>query len=133
MKLGIDTNLLVRYLTQDDSRQARAVDRFLEQALGEGSSLHVNVIVLCELVWVLESAYGYDKQAILEALDVLVAVKQLLIEDRDHVLVAIEDFRAQPGNFADYVIGRRNLAAGCSHTTTFDRKLGKAGMFRLLR
>jgi predicted nucleic-acid-binding protein len=133
MKVGVDTNVLVRYLTQDDAPQAKAVDRFLDDALAAGTLLRVSCIVLCELVWVLESLYRYDKRAVLAALDALAAVQQLEIEDRDQTLLAIEDFRSGRAQFADYLVGRRNLAAGCAHTSTFDKKLAGSPAFRVLR
>jgi predicted nucleic-acid-binding protein len=67
--IGIDTNFLVRYLTQDDGSQARKVDAFLDSAIEEGTRLHVDDVVLCELVWVLRAAYRLGKPAISEALD----------------------------------------------------------------
>ncbi len=133
MRVGVDTNLLVRYITQDDARQARLVDAFLGDALGHGTTLCVNGIVLCELAWVLDALYGYSRQEIVSALDALADVEQIEIEARDQVLRAIDDFRRGPGQFADYLIGRRNVAAGCEHTVTFDKKLGTAAIFRVLR
>jgi predicted nucleic-acid-binding protein len=133
MKLGVDTNVLVQYITQDDPRQARVVDRFIDQAIASGSALRLNGVVLCELVWVLESVYEYTKEEVLSALDTAMAVQQFDVEDRDAVLLAVEDFRRGSGDFADYLIARRNDAAGCVHTVTFDRRLAASALFHVLR
>jgi predicted nucleic-acid-binding protein len=133
MKVGLDTNLLVQYVTQDDPRQAKVVDAFLDEALAEGTTLRVSCIVLCELAWVLQSLYGYPKHELERTLDALVAVQQLEIEERDLVILALEDYRRGGAEFSDYLIGRKNQATGCDHTVTFDRKLKAAPTFKVLR
>jgi predicted nucleic acid-binding protein len=66
---GLDTNILVRYLTQDDPDQSGKVTRAMEEATRSGEPLFVNHIVLCELVWVLEAVYRLPKPKILSALE----------------------------------------------------------------
>jgi predicted nucleic-acid-binding protein len=132
MRVGLDTNLLVRYVTQDDPRPARSVDKFLAEALAEGTMLRVSCIVLCELAWVLESLYDYPKKDMLTALEALVAVQQLEIEDRDQVNLALEDYRRGGAEFSDYLIGRRTQAAVCDNTATFDKRLKASPAFKIL-
>jgi predicted nucleic-acid-binding protein len=129
---GIDTNVLVRYLTQDDPKQARTVDALIASTVEQGSKVRVDDIVLCELAWVLRNAYRFDRATIASTLDKVLSTSLFVFEDREVLRKALDDFRETGGDFADYVIGRRNLRAGCASTVTFDRDVaGRAG-FSLL-
>lgn len=130
--IGIDTNILVRYLAQDDPAQARRVEAFLSTALDDGTRLHVDDIVLCELVWVLRAAYRLGKATIVEALDKVMSTAIFSFDDRELLRVALHDYREGTGDFSDYVIGRRNARTRCEHTVTFDRALGNESSFVLL-
>jgi len=130
--IGVDTNILVRYLTQDDAIQARKVDTFLDAAIEDGSRLRVDDIVLCEVVWVLRAAYRLGKPAIAEALDRVMSTAMFSFDDRELLRDALADYVDGSGDFSDYVIGRRNARAGCEHTVTFDRQLTGQPSFILL-
>lgn len=130
--IGIDTNVLVRYLTQDDAIQVRKVDAFFDAAVEDGLRLRVDEIVLCEVVWVLRAAYRLGKPAIVEALDKVISTAVFSFDDRELLRGALADYLDGPGDFADYVIGRRNVNAGCEHTVTFDRQLSGGSSFELL-
>ena len=129
---GIDTNVLVRLVARDDAEQFRRVREFLEARFAEGDPILVNVIVLCETVWVLRSSYRIPRREIAAALDRLLGVSGLVIEDRDQVAAAVEAFRRGPGDFSDYLLGERNRAAGCVSTATLDRRLKSASSFQLV-
>lgn len=129
---GLDTNVLVRYLTQDGSSQARRANELLEGAADRGERLHVSVIVLCEMVWVLAGAYRFDKKAIGSALEHLLETSPVVIEGRDLVVDAVGEFRSGAGDFADYLLGVRNRAVGCEDTVTFDRSLKRSDLFKLI-
>lgn len=129
---GLDTNVLVRYLTQDEPRQARRATALVAESVAAGERLFVSVVVLCELVWVLRGAYSLDRPTIAGALERILATAQLEIDQKDLVREALEDYRAGGGDFADYVIGRRGKEAGCEATATFDRRLKGSRLFRLL-
>jgi predicted nucleic-acid-binding protein len=129
---GIDTNVLVRLVTRDDAAQFRRVKEFLETRFAESEPVLVNVIILCEMVWVLRSSYGIPRREIAAALDELLGVSGLVIEDRDQVAAAVEAYRRSPGDFADYLLGERNRAAGCASTATLDRRLKSAPAFELV-
>ena len=129
---GLDTNVLVRYLTQDDPRQSRRASALVAEAVSGGERLFVGAVVVCELVWVLRGAYALDKATIVMALDRILATAQLEIDQKDVVRAALEDYRAGSGDFADYVVGRRGREAGCERTATFDRRLKASGLFRVL-
>jgi predicted nucleic-acid-binding protein len=129
---GLDTNVLVRYLIKDDKKQAERATAFIRKATADGESCLINSIVLCELVWVLESAYEYEKKEIVSVLEKILVTKQLEVESKDIVRQAIHDYRAGSGDIADYVIGRVNQSQGCEHTATFDRALKNYPAFILL-
>ncbi len=129
---GLDTNVLIRYLTQDDAAQARKVDRLVAAMVADGKRAFVNVIVLCEITWVLRSAYGFAKESLVLMLERMLSTPRLVLEDREVVRQALEQFREGRGDFSDCLIGARNRAAGCSDTATFDRNLGKNEFFHVL-
>lgn len=129
---GLDTNVLVRFLTQDDPAQAKKANDLIETAAARGERLHLDVIVLCELVWVLQSAYGFDKPTVVDVLDKILSAAQFSVSDRNSLRRALTVYRRESGDFSDYAIGLRNQHAGCSDTVTFDRTLGPSPLFALL-
>jgi predicted nucleic-acid-binding protein len=130
--IGLDTNVLVRYLTQDDPLQSPRANALIEKAAARGESCAVTSVVLCEVVWVLRSAYGYGKREIVPVLEKLLATVQFVIDDKVSAYAAVEDYRAGRGDFADYLIGRQNRRDGCVKTSTFDRTLGDSDLFEVL-
>lgn len=81
--IGVDTNILVRYLTQDDPEQARKASREIDQGAEAGETFFITDVVMCELVWVLETAYDYDRLQIADTLDKVLATKQFQFGDKD--------------------------------------------------
>lgn len=130
--IGLDTNVLVRYLTQDDLPQARAVDRLMDELVTQGERAFVGRIVLCELVWVLSGPYRFDKKTIVEVLEQILVTAQFEVDVKDLVDQALAEYRAGKGDFAAYLLGRDHRAAGCETTRTFDRKLATSTAFELL-
>ena len=126
--IGLDTNVLLRYLVRDDPAQASRADRELER----GERFLIDAIVLCELVWVLETGYGFSRMEIVSVLERILATAQFEIEAKDVALAALHDFRGSGADFADCLIGRRNRAAGAGETVTFDRDLRGLAGFRVL-
>jgi predicted nucleic-acid-binding protein len=130
--VGLDTNVLVRYITQDDPRQAKATERAIEKAVGGGAKVLVQPIVLCELVWVLESAYGFGKTEIVAVIEQVMRTAQFEIAEKDVAWKALEDFSGGAADFSDYLISRANERAGAETTLTFDRSLKGCRRFTLL-
>lgn len=130
--IGIDTNVLVRYLTLDDDAQVERVDRLIEEAGERDEPLHVDGIVLCETAWVLRSVYGHSRNEIADALERVLETRQFAIEDRDSVRRALDAYREERGDFADYLIGERNRRAGCRVTVTLDGELEESTLFEVL-
>lgn len=129
---GLDTNVVVRYLTQDDRAQSRKANAIIDAALAGGDRVHLDTVVLCELVWVLRSAYRYDRKTVADVLGKLVEAAQISVDDRDRLLDAVGRYGRGTGDFADYVLALRNRAAGCDTTLTFDRAHRKEDLFTLL-
>ncbi len=125
---GLDTNVLLRYLVRDEPTQAARATRELER----DERFLVGSIVLCELVWVLETGYGLPRRDIVATLEKVLATAQFEIEGKDLALAALDDFRRSTADFSDCLLGRRNRAAGAAETVTFDRGLRDLGGFRLL-
>ena len=130
--IGVDTNVLVRYFARDDAAQARKVDAFVDGALDDDTKLHISDIVLCELVWVLRAAYRLGKPAITNVLEKVLATAAFSFDDRELLRAAVSDYIDGSGDFADYVIGRRNARSGCDHTVTLDRQLRGDSSFIVL-
>jgi predicted nucleic-acid-binding protein len=130
--IGIDTNVIVRLVVNDDERQSRAAEAFIAEHGGTGEPCYVSDLVLIETVWVLERHYGYDRAMVCDVLKGLLDAAQLEFSSPIDIAAAVEDFRHSRTEFADCLIGRANVLAGCSHTVTFDRKAAKLAGFKLL-
>jgi len=129
---GLDTNVLVRYLTQDEPAQARKATGVIEEAVTKGEKLLIQPVVLCELVWVLETAYDYGRRDVATTLDRILRTAQFEIADKETVWSAWADYCAGKADFADYLIGRANGRLGAAQTVTFDRALKGHRLFRVL-
>ena len=122
--IGIDTNVLVRYLTQDDAKQAAIATRFIETYLSPGQQGFISTVVLVELCWVLQSLYSVSATELLDMTDDLLISRNLQIEHRDAVQAALQTLRAHPAvavGLSDALIAHVGQAQGCSHTVSFDK------------
>ena len=127
--IGLDTNVLVRYIVQDDAEQAHAATRLIEGKCTERSPGHVSVLVLVELVWVLTAGYGYAGSDVARVILQLLRTTGFSIEDSDAVWAALRETESGTADFADYLIAQRNRAAGCTSTYTFDRRAVQSRLF----
>jgi predicted nucleic-acid-binding protein len=130
--IGLDTNILVRYLTQDDPDQSRKATHEIEKGLSAGQMFFIADIVMCKLVWVLETAYGYDRQEIVLVLDNILRTRQFQFENKDLLWKSLAYYRNKKGDFADHLIGQAGHKAGCRETLTFDAGLRNFPVFRVL-
>jgi predicted nucleic-acid-binding protein len=128
---GIDTNVLVRYLVQDDPEQARKASRFITNECSSDDPGFINRIVLCEMVWVLETAYGYARDNVALALEKILRTTQFEIEDHQEAWSSFREYQ-NGDDFADAFIAAVNRRYGCEQTATFDRKAGRRSGFSLL-
>jgi predicted nucleic-acid-binding protein len=126
--IGLDTNVLVRYLAQDDPEQAEHATRLVEQELSEDTPGFVGLIVLVETVWVLQRLYRASLEEIRETVADLLASRTLVIESRDIVARALAVSKQETCGFADALIAASALSAGCDKVVSFDRGAVRAGM-----
>ena len=129
---GIDTNVLVRYLVQDDPTQARKATHFIERKCTLENPCLIGPIVLAELVWVLESNYQQSREDISSIIEQLLEVDEVEIMDSGIVWKSLRDYRGSNVDFSDHLLARTNEARGCAATVTFDKKAGKQPAFELL-
>jgi predicted nucleic-acid-binding protein len=130
--IGIDTNVLVRHLVQDDLSQSREATQVITKQCTRADPGFINRIVLCELVWVLESAYGYPKVTIVAVLEKLFRTSQLKIEDAQSAWTAFRMYQKGKADYADCLLGVTNRQAGCDSTVTFDQAAKKLEGFQPL-
>ena len=129
--IGLDTNIVVRYLTHDDPAQTAAAVRVMD-SLSSDTPGFLSLIVIVELVWVLEVSYRFKKNEIEQVLETLLRSKELVIERAEVVFQALRRFSASRADFADCLIERYGHAAECQYTVTFDRNAGAAAGMKLL-
>ena len=126
--IGLDTNVLVRYIMQDDATQAAKASALLE-GLSADAPGWISLVSIVELVWVLAAAYGLDRGHVLDALDALLSAKEVRVERAEVVWKALRTCRGTKADFADCMISICAASAGCERTLTFDRGAAKfAGM-----
>jgi predicted nucleic-acid-binding protein len=126
--IGLDTNVLVRYIMQDDPKQAVKASQLME-SLSSDSPGFVSVVSIVELYWVLTTSYGLSDQQVGQAFEVMLRSKQLVVERADQVRQALRVFGSGKAVLADCFIQRAAQDAGCSQTLTFDVAASKhAGM-----
>lgn len=130
--IGLDTNVLVRYLAQDDARQSAVATRFIERSLSSESPGFVPLAVLCELTWVLAECYGAERERLREVIEGLLSTKQLVVEQAEVVWKALRAWEGASAEFADALIGQVVAARGGGHTMTFDRGAARLPGFKLL-
>ena len=129
--IGLDTNVLVRYVAQDDAKQAAKAAELMD-SLTVTSPGFIAMVSVVELVWVLQSCYQSSKPEIIVVLETLLRTRELKLENAETVWQALRRFTESNADFADCLIERSAHAAGCDHTFTFDSKAAKtAGMRRL--
>lgn len=129
--IGLDTNILVRYLTLDDpSQTARAVE--IMDSLTAEEPGFISSVVLAELVWVLESFYKLTKMEIVGCLETVLRSKELSVEKAEIAWQALNTFRKGRSGYSDCLIERSAHAAGCRHTLTFDEKAASTAGMKLL-
>jgi predicted nucleic-acid-binding protein len=129
--IGLDTNILARYLAQDDAVQSSKSQQIIERQLSEDNPGFISVIVMVETVWVLDRAYKLSALEIAEAVEGILQTEVLVVEKEQEVFTAMTMLRQGLGSFADALIAQLGSRAGCSKTLTFDRKAARLPGFEL--
>jgi predicted nucleic-acid-binding protein len=127
--IGLDTNVLIRYLTKDELDQWKEASKIIQ----ENQPCFISNIVLCEVVWVLRGRpYQFGKDEIVTTLEMMLQSSGFEFENRSVVYQALQRTKQGRADFSDYLIGAIAQQAGCTETVTFDRKLREDKGFRCL-
>lgn len=126
--IGLDTNVLVRYLAQDDPEQAARATQVIEEELSEANPGFIGLVVLIETVWVLQRLYQATAEEIRDTVNDLLGSRRILVEHRDVVARALKIAEESSCGLADAVIAASAFAAGCTEILSFDRRAVRAGM-----
>ena len=123
--LGIDTNVLVRFLVRDDESQFEKARKLIKREVATGRRVFVSQLVLLETEWVLRSRYNLSKIEIIAAISGLLDATDVQFEDEPAIEAALFVWRDSVADFADCLIGARNSRLGCRATATFDSRAVK--------
>ena len=127
--IGLDTNVILRCFIDDDPGQATAARRFVAEHCTQENPGFIDRMALCELVWVLSRGYRFDRKRAANIIAMLLASRDIVLEDSDAVRAALHVFATRQIDFADALIGEVNRLRGCDATATFDRKASKIDGF----
>ena len=130
--IGLDTNVLVRYLAQDDPVQSAKATAIMERQLTVEEPGFVSIVAMVETVWVLERAYRVSDHEIAANIERMLRVDVVVVENEHEVFAAMAALKDGRASFADALIGALGARAGCTRTLTFDRKASRLPEFELL-
>lgn len=130
--IGLDTNVLVRYLAQDDPIQSPKATEIIERRLTAENPGFVSLVAMVETAWVLDRAYGLADHDIAAAIERTLQAEMLVVENEQDVFTAMIALKEGRGSFADALIGAAAARAGCVRTLTFDRKAARLPGIELL-
>ena len=130
--IGLDTNVVVRYLTQDDPKQSPIATRLMEKTLSSDEPGFISLVVLAEVIWVLVSLYSVERAGVAEVVGGLLTTEQLRVESAELVWRAKRRYQASKADFSDALIAECAAAAGCKRSVTFDRTAAATSGFELL-
>lgn len=123
--IGLDTNVLVRFLVRDDEEQFDRARKLIRREAQIGEPVRISLLVLLEAEWVLRSRYKLTKGEIIDTFSELLSAVDLSFEDEPSIEEALFIWKDSSAQFADCLIGARNRALGCSATATFDNGAAK--------
>jgi predicted nucleic-acid-binding protein len=128
--IGLDTNVILRYLLQDDPDQSRQVNRIFEQELSDRNPGFINLATILEIVSVLRGLLTQSPAQIALHMENLLAADSLEVQNEQQVFEAVFALKNGIGEFEDALIGALNAWAGCSHTLTFDKRAARLPSFQ---
>jgi predicted nucleic-acid-binding protein len=130
--IGLDTNVVVRYLAQDDPVQSAKATQIFERRLSEQDPGFISLVTMVETVWVLDTVYGLTDREIAQAVERMLQADTLVVQNEQEVFTAMVALKSGRGSFADALVGALGGWAGCGSTLTFDRKAARIGGFEVL-
>jgi predicted nucleic-acid-binding protein len=131
--IGLDTNILVRYLVQDDPVQSAKATQLIERRLTAENPGFISIVAMVETVWVLGRAYDFTSQEVAAAVERMLQAETLVVENEQEVFSAMMALKDGWGQFADAIIAALGTKAGCSCTFTFDQKALRLAEFGFRR
>lgn len=131
--IGLDTNILVRFLTLDDLKQSQIIKNYFVKYQKENVLFFISNVVILELLYVLESVYDYERDDIVNAIQTLSKVHNFKFENNNLLREFIVTSKKENTELTDLFIGLISKNAGCNTTITFDRKSSKSKLFTLLK
>jgi predicted nucleic-acid-binding protein len=131
--IGLDTNVLVRYFSQDDAKQSKKASQVIEKELSKECPGFISCIVMVELCWVLTRLYQLNKADLCVIINGLLNAQDIEIEHREEVWKACRAFEEEGLDFPDVLLACIHKKHGCIHTVTFDKQAAKSDLFRLLK
>jgi predicted nucleic-acid-binding protein len=126
--IGIDTNVLLRYIAQDDVAQSRRATTLIEKECSADKPGFVGLVVLVEVVWVSESIYSATKIQVTDIVRRILSIKQLVVQDAEVAWKALRLYESNNADFADCLVACAASSAGCKQIMTFDKQAAKIGM-----
>jgi len=129
---ALDTNVLIRYLTQDDPKQSPRATEVIERRLTREQPGFVSLVTMAEMVWVLGRVYGLADREIANAVERMLQADTLMVQNEQQVFTAMVALRQGWGEFADALIGALGAWAGCESTLTFDKKALRMAGFEVV-
>ncbi len=130
---GLDTNIIVRYIMQDDPVQSAKAIRIIERSFTEQNPAFISLASILETAWVLESSYRLSHQQVAQAIERMLQIESLNIQNEHEVSAAARALKTGQGSFADALIGALGIWAGCDFTLTFDKKASRLQGFELIK
>lgn len=121
--IALDTNVIARYLLNDDKKQADTAERLIQREIESGDGCYLSLIVLCELMWVLGSYSRLSRKSIARVVEELLGTRGFVVERSDEVRRAVMRYLSGKADLADYLLGEHHRTEGCRETATFDRAL----------
>ncbi len=120
--IGIDTNILVRYLTRDDETQFLLAQQLIRNQISIGERIFISLLVILETEWVLRSRYKAPKQQIARIFNDLLETRESVFEDEETLEEALHFWKDSNADFADCMIVAKTRRMGCSELVTFDER-----------
>jgi predicted nucleic-acid-binding protein len=130
--IGLDTNILLRYLTQDDEVQSAVATQIIEHRLTEAEPGFISLVTMVEIVWVLDRVYRLSSAAVANAVERILQADTLMVQNDQETFAALTALKTGTGSFSDALIGAIGEWAGCTATLTFDKKATRLKQFRVL-
>ena len=129
---GLDTNILLRYILEDDPVQSPRAERLMEYTFTEANPGYISLVTIAETAWVLSSFYRFNAQDVVSAIQSLLDMAVIEIQNKSEVYAAMIALQSGQADFADALIANIGTWSGCTTTLTFDKKASRLPGFQLL-